>query len=140
MKFLCVPCDQPMKLLETRGPEAGSISLIYSCGACGYEFAMLTNPHETQVVGSLGIRIGADGERESGESKCPFTGIVREMTDEAEPAGDVSWTAEAEARLESIPSFLRPMAKSGIEKFAREQGYAEIDEQVLTEARSHFGV
>ena len=37
MKFLCVPCDQPMKLSESRGPDEGSISLVYSCSACGYE-------------------------------------------------------------------------------------------------------
>jgi hypothetical protein len=32
------------------------------------------------------------------------------------------------------------MAKSGIERFAREQGYAEVDARVLEEARSHFGM
>ena len=32
------------------------------------------------------------------------------------------------------------MAKNGIEKFAREHGYVEVDENVLAEARSHFGM
>jgi hypothetical protein len=39
-------------------PERGSLSIVYACPACGYEMAMLTNAHETQVVQSLGVRIG----------------------------------------------------------------------------------
>jgi len=32
------------------------------------------------------------------------------------------------------------MAKTGIEKFAEESGYAVIDEKVLDEARTRFGM
>jgi len=143
MKFLCVPCDVPMKLLQTSGPHDGSVTLVYSCPDCGYEFAMLTNAHETQVVGSLGVKLGgAAGEKaEAGGSKCPFTGMVQEMTEAVEPPNDgLSWTRQARERLEAIPPFIRPMAKTGIENFARDRGYSEIDEKVLAEARSHFGM
>ena len=58
MKFLCVPCDSPMKLQTVGPPERGSLSIVYSCPECGYEMAMLTNAYETQVVQSLGVRIG----------------------------------------------------------------------------------
>ena len=61
MKFLCVPCDSPMKLQTVGPPERGSLSVVYSCPECGYEMAMLTNPFETQLVQSLGVRIGPDG-------------------------------------------------------------------------------
>src|SRR5829696_2021843 len=60
MKFLCVPCDSPMKLQTVGPPQAGSLSVVYSCPECGYEMAMLTNPFETQLVQSLGVRIGPD--------------------------------------------------------------------------------
>ena len=144
MKFLCVPCDTPMTMSETRGPDQGSLALVYACPACGYEMAMLTNPHETQLVSSLGVTIGPDGERVAGESRCPFTGVARSLAGAAEgepPADDgVRWTPEARERLESIPAFIRPMAQSGIERFARERGYAEVDARVLEEARSHFGM
>ena len=43
MKFLCVPCDSPMKLQSVGPPEGGSLSVVYSCPECGYEMAMLTN-------------------------------------------------------------------------------------------------
>ncbi len=137
MKFLCVPCDTPMKLLETRPPDRGSISLVYSCPDCGYEFAMLTNPMETQVVGSLGVKIGGKQE-----SKCPFTGMVQEMSESAEVARQTGfpWTDSARQRLQTIPEFVRPMAKTGIEKYARDKGYSEVDDRVLDEARQFFGM
>jgi hypothetical protein len=134
MKFLCVPCDKPMRLLEAMPPDRGSVSLVYSCDACGYEFAMLTNPQETQLVSSLGVTIGADGAT---ESKCPFTGMLSGV----EASGDgIRWTAAAQERLSAVPEFVRTMARTGIEKYARDQGYAEVDEKVLDEARSHFGM
>jgi len=132
MKFLCVPCDTPMKLAETSA-EGGSVSLVYSCPDCGYECAMLTNPMETGVVASLGVKIG--------ESKCPFTGMVQEATGEQTTKPDgVPWTPEAESRMAGVPEFVRPMVRTGIERFARDNGYAEVDEKVLDEAKSFFGM
>jgi hypothetical protein len=58
MKFLCVPCDEPMKLRDTRGPDNGSMTLVFGCPSCGHEAAMLTNTMETQMVRSLGVKIG----------------------------------------------------------------------------------
>ena len=77
MKFLCVPCDSPMKLQTVGPPERGSLSVVYSCPECGYEMAMLTNAYETQVVQSLGVRIGPDapsaasGRPATSGGKCP---------------------------------------------------------------------
>ena len=57
----------------------------------------------------------------------------------AKPPG-LMWTPAAEARLANIPAFVRPMARSGIEKFAREKGALEVDEKMLDEARDFFGM
>jgi hypothetical protein len=57
----------------------------------------------------------------------------------AEPI-PVRWTAAAEARLANIPEFVRPMARTGIERFARERGAVEVDEQILDAAREFFGM
>jgi len=152
MKFLCVPCDTPMKLQTVAPPDRGSLSVVYSCPECGYEIAMLTNAYETQMVQSLGVRIGPD--RAEGSSvvdsaadsaatgpKCPFAGMVP-TTDRPEPASDspVRWTSGAEARLANIPEFVRPMARTGIEKFARDRGTLEVDEKILDAARDFFGM
>ena len=136
MKFLCVPCDQPMKLRTTASPQAGTLSVVYTCPACDYEIAMLTNPLETQLVQSLGVKIGPQGEATA--SGCPFSGMVAESA--ATLAGEMAWTPGARARLQNIPEFVRPMATAGIEKMAREQGRTEVDEAVLDEAKAFFGM
>src|SRR5512138_3592217 len=58
MKFLCLDCDQPMKLHSTEGPNEGSLSVTFRCPECGFRVAMLTNPLETQMVRSLGVKVG----------------------------------------------------------------------------------
>jgi hypothetical protein len=143
MKFLCVPCDTPMKLQTVAPPDRGSLSVVYSCPECGYEIAMLTNQFETQMVQSLGVRIGpsdATSSEGAASAKCPFAGMV--ATDKPETAGPaaVRWTSGAEARLSNIPEFVRPIAKTGIEKFARDRGAVEVDETILDAAREFFGM
>src|SRR4051794_3630844 len=132
MKFLCVPCDSPMKLQSVGPPDDGSLAVVYSCPEGGYEMAMLTNAYETQIVRSMGVRIGpelkktvdghpgaesaaaslaeASAEAASG---CPFAGMIQgadpgERRSIAEPI-PVRWTAAAEARLANVPHFVRPM-------------------------------
>ncbi len=189
MKFLCIPCDTPMTVQTVGPPDRGSLSVVYSCPECGYEIAMLTNAYETQIVQSLGVRIGPQalrpasgpvgGDAPSPASTsagrdltsgggCPFaamipstegaiTGVEHATTTSIEPAGGASmgsetgpvqadertpirWTAAAEARLERVPSFVRPMARAGIERFAREHGSQEVDEKILDAAREFFGM
>jgi hypothetical protein len=52
----------------------------------------------------------------------------------------IRWAAAAEARLANIPEFVRPMARTGVEQFARERGALEVDEQLLDAAREFFGM
>src|SRR3990167_9191764 len=61
MKFLCLDCDAPMKLHEPAGPDEGSLSVTFRCPECGFRVAMLTNPFETQMVKSLGVKVGGAG-------------------------------------------------------------------------------
>jgi hypothetical protein len=142
MKFLCVPCDSPMKLRTVEPPDRGSLSIVYSCPECGYEIAMLTNAYETQVVQSLGVKIGSpDAPAKSGPG-CPFSAMIPATETTATPAktAQVAWTSAAEARLANIPEFVRPMAKTGIEQFARDRGAAEVDEMILDAAKEFFGM
>src|SRR5512144_1787926 len=147
MKFLCVPCDSPMKLQSVGPPDRGSLSVVYSCPECGYEMAMLTNAYETQVVQSLGVRIGSDAGQTAStksDSGCPFTAMIPASPNaDVRPAPEpltVRWTEAAEARLANIPAFVRPMARTGIERFAREKGCVEVDEEILDAAREFFGM
>src|SRR5262245_12706812 len=164
MKFLCLDCDQPMKLFETEGPDEGSLSVTFRCPECGFRVAMLTNPFETQMVKSLGVKIGSAPETppapfehlraslanpradafegvagsESGSGPgCPFAAMVNET---AAPTATIPWTPEAAARIERIPSFIRPMARKAVERLAESKGYTTITEAVMDEARGAFGM
>ena len=162
MKFLCVSCDEPMKIQSAGPPENGSITAVFACPTCSHQIAMLTNPHETQLVQSLGVKIGPGEQAAAGATAtsaqatsaavgsagsvaaeaeaggCPFAGMLGEM--EAAKDDEVAWTAEALARLENIPEFVRPMARQGIEHYARSNGHAMVDDAVMEEARSRFGM
>jgi hypothetical protein len=160
MKFLCVACDEAMKLTRTAPPDGqGSLNVLFACPSCGREIAMLTNALETEMVRSLGVRIGpaaAEGgaagagaasaasstaaDAEPAASRCPFSGVVREMEQAARTPSGPAWTPAALSRLENIPDFVRPMARQGIEHYAASNGYPEIDEKVLDEARERFGM
>lgn len=160
MKFLCVECDEPMKLKETQGPDEGSMTVVYQCPVCEKEIAMLTNPMETQVVGSLGVSVGARTtpsqpmqglknslaekkgdifENENAGSKCPFTDVVADAFSK-QSATEIIWTEEAEERLKKIPSFIRPMAKKGIEQYASENGFERIDNKVMDAVKDMYGM
>jgi hypothetical protein len=140
MKFLCVSCDEAMKLMEVTPPDRGSLTVVYRCPKCAHEFAMLTNPFETQVVGSLGVNIGEGSDQTEGESKCPFSSMVQDVTAVPEDSSaELTWSPEASSRLDNMPEFARPLAKAGIERFARERGLGEIDVRVLDEARDFLG-
>ena len=165
MKFLCLDCDQPMKLHETAGPDEGSLTVTFRCPECGFRVAMLTNPFETQMVRSLGVKVGGQpappepfehlrstlanarpdafagsgGASATGSPGCPFAAALGETQPAAAP-NSVRWTSEAEARLERIPSFIRPMARRSIERFAGDKGYATITEAVMDEAKTVFGM
>jgi DNA-directed RNA polymerase subunit RPC12/RpoP len=165
MKFLCLDCDEPMKLHSTAGPDEGSLTVTFRCPECGFRVAMLTNPFETQMVKSLGVKVGGSSEpaqpfqhitssmagaradafegdipavSEATGRGCPFGAMLNDQAGE-QPA-TVSWSPEAEARVERIPSFIRPMAKKAIERFAEAQGHPTITEAVMDEARGALGM
>ena len=153
-----------MKLHGTEGPDEGSLTVTFRCPECGFRVAMLTNPFETQMVRSLGVKVGGrtvpaepfehlrstmagarpdafeggGGTSDTPGSGCPFAAALGENA--PAPPSAVAWTPEAEARLDRIPSFIRPMARRSIERFAEDKGYASITETVMDEARTIFGM
>src|SRR3954452_3064034 len=118
MKFLCVPCDSPMKLQTVAPPEGGSLSVVYSCPECGYEMAMLTNPFETQLVQSLGVRIGPD----AGATSVASAGAVS-------PAAEARFS-DRDTGMASATSGARcpfPAIMAGIEGAAETRGSQPVE-------------
>ncbi len=164
MKFLCVPCNEPMKLQGVEGPDQGSLTVVFHCAQCAYQIVLLTNPMETQMVKALDVQIGGDappaeplgftrsslasqregailgGIQESVEAAketggCPFAAVVREAEGES-----AVWTEGAEQWLQRIPGFVRSSVKSAIEGFAKEKGHGTVTEAVMDEAREAIGM
>ena len=174
MKFVCIECDEPMKFAKNDGlDDDGSLSVNFICPSCEWGVTLLTNPQETQMVRSLGVKIGGSvvppkpmemlqthlaGQRAAPEvavqepasgSACPFSALVQDVYQETEapvvaprsgPGAGLQWSAEATERLQRVPEFIRPMARMGIETYAREQGVAEITPNVMEAAREHMGM
>ena len=166
MKFLCLECNTAMQFKETTTPDQGSLTAIFECPDCFAEFAMHMNSWETQMLKSLDVQLGGKSEAAQpmqmvrsflneknpdnltseaptvsteGGGKCPFSSAVAQAFQEQESTGPV-WTSEALARLERVPSFVRSMAKTSIEEFARENGHTEITTEVMDTARGDFGM
>jgi hypothetical protein len=153
-----------MKIHETKGPDEGSLSVIFGCPTCGRQVAMLTNPFETQIVRSLDVNIGGGpassdpmgfvrsnlatmregvsqpGQAPSTGSSCPFTAIANAAFERGGQGHNAVWTEEAARRLNNIPGFVRSWAQKGIENYAQEKGYRKITVEVMEEARERFGV
>ena len=106
-------------------------------------FQRLPEPFEHLRSSMAGARpdafAGGGGAGETGGPGCPFAAALGESQPAAAPSG-VAWSSEAEARLERIPSFIRPMARRSIERFAGDKGYATITETVMDEAKTVFGM
>ncbi len=163
MKFLCIDCDDVMVFAERQLPGDGTLAAVFTCGSCGREMAMLTNPMETQLVSSMGVKIGGrevpsqpmelartsleggrddafalseDSPRVPDESALP--GEVASA--DGATTGRVAWTPEATGRLEKVPSFVRGMVKRIYADWAREKGVSEITPEVMDRARTELGL
>src|SRR5262249_6560790 len=71
MKFLCIACDQAMRLSGTAGPGAGALTVTFACPACGHPGGMLTDPWEAQ----MGRTPGGQGRGAAAESPAPFAAV-----------------------------------------------------------------
>ena len=56
----------------------------------------------------------------------------------AQAASAMTWTEEAQARMERIPDFVRGMVAKAIESYAQEQGLTEITPNILEEAKGFW--
>ena len=140
MKFLCVGCDEPMRLHSVEGPEQGSVSVSFGCPHCGHRIALLTNPMETQLVRSLGVKFGGrDVPPEPLDVIRATLGQQREGALEVEGDDGVAWSEAAEVRLERLPPLARPMARTAISRYARERGVTTVTPELMHEYRSRMG-
>lgn len=192
MKFVCLNCETYMNFEKVEKPGEGSLGVFFGCPSCGAKFSMVTNPGETQMVSSLGVKLGGrtiaaepfemtrgtlkdealagsgqmaaylnekihggqpvtaseapalgkEGKKTSGS--CPFSAMVAEMglttggksANGASGVSEFTWSADAKEKLDRLPAFVKPMVQSSVEAYARKQGYKSITLQVMDDSKN----
>ena len=150
MKFLCLHCDEAMKLTEVQRPGDQTMNAAFECASCGFEFALLANPMETQLVHSLDYELGgrvvpkqplellrtslADGRPDA------FKESDRPPEATAKPRQAVEWSLDARDRLDKVPSFVRGMVKRIYTDYARERGIERITPATMDQTREDLGM
>lgn len=161
MKFLCVECDEQMVFDERQVPGDGTMAAVFRCPACGRLTAMLTNPMETRLVSSLGVKVGGRtvpeqplemirSGLEEGRDEAFGDAAAAPWSDEVAraqrpgPGGTeapaVRWSVTAVERLERVPTFVRGMVKRIYTDWAKERGIVEITPEAMDRARRELGL
>lgn len=94
------------------------------------------------VMGMTGIHadeeldIGGNTEALLHDADCALLLSQREYLPQVDRIASITttWTQEAEARMEGVPSFVRSMARMAILRYAQEQGHTVITEGIVEEA------
>ena len=182
MKFVCLNCETYMSLEKVEKPEEGSLGVFFACPSCSAKFSMVTNVGETNMMNSLGLKLGAKAEpaasmaglravAENGQaaaatkpspaapavaataaspakapekaSGCPFSAMVAEMglTNSGKPANggpsEFTWTPDAQEKLDRLPAFVKPMVQASVEGYARKSGFKTITLQVMDDSKNY---
>lgn len=146
MKFLCIDCDAQMHFEERAVPGDGTFAAAFRCPTCGRRIALLANPMETQLVGSLGVRIGGRTLEEEPLELVRSSVLGRDdaFADEPGAAGPrgprPEWSASAEERLARVPGFVRGMVKKIYGEYARDRGIGLITPEIMDQARTELGL
>jgi hypothetical protein len=145
MKFLCLDCDAQLTFTERQQPGDGTFAAAFVCPRCGRRIALLANPMETQLVGSLGVRIGGSELDAEPMELTRAIAVTRDDAFEVAPVVPLSashprWSPDAQQRLGQVPRFVRGMVKKIYGDFAAEHGIAEITPDVMDRARTELGL
>jgi len=98
------------------------------------------------IIGTTGIHadaeldIGGNTEYLLNDAPCAVLLSQHEHKPQIDRLASVStsWTNEAEKRMEKVPSFVRPMAKMAILRYAQEKGHTVITESIVEEATAQL--
>ena len=149
MKFLCLSCDQVMAFAERQIPGDGTLTAVFRCPGCGREMALLTNPYETKLVSSLGVKIGGRTVPEQPMEllRSTLEGGRPDVFADAEhgeaergKTPTLAWSPAALERLDRVPSFVRGMVRRIYGDWASERGIAELTPEIMDRARTDLGL
>jgi len=134
-----------MQFDERQQPGDGTFAAAFTCRRCGRRIAMLANPMETQLVESLGVKIGGRTLDPEPMEIVRSALVAREGAfDEAPATGEgrvrPHFSDASQERLARVPNFVRGMVKRLYTEYAVERGIAEITPEVMDRARMELGL
>ena len=109
-------------------------------GATASEFTWTPDAKEKIDRLPAFVKPMVQGSVEAYARKQGYKTITLQVMDDSKnysPEG-MTWSREAEQRLENIPDFIRPMARKEVERMAKERGASTITAQVMDEAKDKF--
>lgn len=155
--FTCPTCDAKVAMVTNPGETAMVQALGVKLGgrtapAQPMELTRESLKERPEVVEKTAPSAAAQQEMLKAETVkteasegggCPFSSMVAQMgmggsADTAAPK-TLSWSKEAETRLEAVPSFMRPMIKMGIESYARKNSIATITPEIMDASKNDPG-
>jgi len=98
------------------------------------------------ILGKVGIHkddgldIGSNTENLLRLAPCHVLLTTRKFIPPLEAVAEqtISWTKEAEARMERVPSFVKNMARMAILRYAQDKGHTVISSSIVDEAMDAF--
>lgn len=98
------------------------------------------------ILGTTGIHadeeldIGGNTEYLLNDAPCAVLLSQQTYTPRTDRLAEVttSWTHEAEQRMTRVPSFVQPMARMAILRYAQEQGHTVVTESIVEEATAQL--
>jgi len=87
-----------------------------------------------------GLDIGSNTENLLRLAPCHVLLTTRKFIPPLEAVAEqtISWTKEAEARMERVPSFVKNMARMAILRYAQDKGHTVISSSIVDEAMDAF--
>ena len=114
---------------QLRKPELGG-----RCGRCEYQ--LVCGGCRARAHATTGDLLGPDDSCVyDPPGDLPLVEFASAVSYGQEMAPELQWTADARARLDAIPSFVRGVVTERVERFARERGHRTIDLDVMAEVR-----
>jgi len=76
---------------------------------------------------------------ESYARKNGYTTVTLQVMDDSKNSSNgLTWSPEAERRLQNVPDFIQPMARKEIERLAKERGATTVSAELMDEAKEKF--
>lgn len=143
--FACPSCSAKFSMVtnagETKMMDALGLKLGARTESPTAEISSLAG-HMQRAQPAAPASSAKTGEKTG--SGCPFSAMVAEMglTGSGNPANggqaksEFTWTADAQEKLDRLPSFAKPMVQGSVETYARKQGFKTITLQVMDDSKN----